>query len=666
MKAGLISIALLLLATTAFYFLKKEIPMEKNQIIPREKLFADADHLNVRISPDGNNLAYLAPYEGVMNIWVQALTKESKPRALTNSKDRKIQSLSWSYDNKHILYKKDTAGDENWKVYKLDIDSGKSTRLTPEKGVSSMILAQSPLKPTKILISQNDRNPQFYDVVEYDLQTGESKRLYENNKYVGFLFDANLNMKMGLELAPGQKIVFYKYENDKWSVYKKLKNKEDTYFTSPLFFSKDGQKIYWQNSVGREYAALTLSDFTTQDEETIFEPTKGNIEDIMVHPTEKTPISVQVNYDKSKTIILDKTYQPDFDYLNSLGLGNPSVISSTLDFNTWIVTLDNGDQPPVYYIYDRQNQKATYLFHMFESLKDYGFAKTYAKIFKARDGMELVSYLTLPKDVDQGGDVLKSVPMILFVHGGPKARDVFEYDRTWAYRQWMANRGYAVLQVNYRGSYGLGKTYMNAGNGEYAEKMHDDLIDASKWAVAHGVTTADKMCIFGGSYGGYSTLVGLTMTPTVFACGISLVGISNLQTQVDSFPEYWKPMVDQFITETGGDPNTSEGREILRKKSPITYVDQIKRPLLIVHGTNDPRVKKAESDQIVKAMQDRNIPVTYLVYPDEGHGLARPENKMSFIAAAESFLAKILHGRAEPMTDEMKKSSVEIAAGKIE
>jgi dipeptidyl aminopeptidase/acylaminoacyl peptidase len=229
----------------------------------------------------------------------------------------------------------------------------------------------------------------------------------------------------------------------------------------------------------------------------------------------------------------------------------------------------------------------------------------------------------------------------------------------------MANRGYAVLQVNYRGSFGLGKTYMNAGNGEYAGKMHDDLIDGVKWAVERNVTTADKVCIFGGSYGGYSTLLGLTITPTVFACGISLVGISNLQTQVDSFPEYWKPMIDQFIVETGGDPRTKEGREILKKKSPITYTDKIQRPLLIVHGANDPRVKQAESDQIVKAMQDRDIPVTYMVYPDEGHGLSSPKNKASFFAAAENFLAKALGGRAELIRDEIEKSSVKIMAGSI-
>lgn len=665
MKAGFIGIGILLTAGAIFYYMKGDVSMKEPQIIPRDHLFSNADHLNVRISPDGTHLAYLAPYEGVMNVWVKGLEKESEPKALTQYTDRNIQSLSWSFDNKHILYEKDTAGDENWKIYKLDIGSGKSTLLTPEKGVMARLVGQSYLKPTKIIISQNDRNPQFHDVYEYDIETNKKQLVYENNKFVGFLVDDTLDLQMALEIAPGQLLNVYKYEKGEWIPHKKLENKEDTYFTSPVFFSKEGEKAYWINSVGREYAALTVSDIKTKEENVLFEPEKGNIGGITVHPTENTPIALDVNYEKEKNIVLDDRYQKDFDYLDSLGLGAPQIISQTLDFGTWIIAFDNGAKPPVYYLYDRDKGEATYLFHMFESLKNYDFAKTYSRTFKAQDGMELVSYLTLPKEIDKGGKAKKPVPMILFVHGGPKARDTFEYSRSWHYRQWMANRGYAVLQVNYRGSYGLGKTYMNAGNGQYAEKMHDDLIDGVKWAVSQGVTTPDKVCIFGGSYGGYATLVGLTMTPHIFACGISIVGISNLQTLYESYPEYWKPMIDQFVVETGGDPRTVEGKEILRKKSPLTYVDQIQRPLLIVHGKNDPRVKQAESDQIVKAMQERDIPVTYLLYPDEGHGLSSPKNKASFFAASEKFLADILGGRFEPIKDELEKSSVQVVAGQV-
>jgi len=664
MKKVFILFSIVFITIAIIYYIKGGISMKEPQIIPREHLFSNADHMNVRISPDGKNLAYLAPHKGTMNVWVQDLEKKSTPKVITHYTDRNIHSLRWSFDNKHILYDKDSSGDENWKIYKLDVETEKSTLLTPEKGVMARFSGQSHLKPTKVIISLNERNPQFHDVYEYDLESGQKKLVYENNKFLGFLFDDELNLKIAIELAPGQLLNIHKQENGKWVPYKNIKNKEDTYFTSPILFSKDGQKVYWINSIGREYAALTLSDFDNhQDEKILFEPTKGNIGDITAHPTENTPIALQVNYEKAKYIVLDKQYEKDFETLESMGLGSPQIISQTLDFNTWIVTFDNGAEPPVYYLYNRENNKAEYLFHMFESLKEYDFAKTYSHTFTAQDGMELVAYLTLPKEVDDAGKVKKTVPMILFVHGGPKARDAYEYNNAWHYRQWMANRGYAVLQVNYRGSYGLGKTYLNAGNGEYAEKMHSDLIDGVNWAIEKGVSTSDKVCIFGGSYGGYSTLVGLTMTPTVFACGISIVGISNLQTLYESYPEYWKPMVDQFIVETGGDPRTEEGKEILRKKSPITYVDQIQRPLLIVHGKNDPRVKQAESDQIVKAMQDRDIPVTYLVYPDEGHGLSSPKNKASFFAVSEKFLANILKGRAEPIKDEMQNSSVEVVAG---
>jgi len=249
--------------------------------------------------------------------------------------------------------------------------------------------------------------------------------------------------------------------------------------------------------------------------------------------------------------------------------------------------------------------------------------------------------------------------MMLWVHGGPWARDGWGYD---PYHQWFTNRGYAVLGVNFRGSTGFGKTFLNAGNMEWGKKMHDDLIDAVDWAVAQGIADPDKVCIGGGSYGGYATLAGLTMTPDKFACGVDIVGPSNLITLFNSIPPYWAPLLNLFTTRVG-DHRTEEGRALLTERSPLTYVDQISKPLLIGQGANDPRVNQAEADQIVAAMMEKSIPVTYVLYGDEGHGFARPENRLSFNAVTEAFLAEILGGRVEPIGDDFEGSSIEVVEG---
>jgi dipeptidyl aminopeptidase/acylaminoacyl peptidase len=280
---------------------------------------------------------------------------------------------------------------------------------------------------------------------------------------------------------------------------------------------------------------------------------------------------------------------------------------------------------------------------------------------KARDGLTLVSYLSLPPGSDANGDGIPDapVPLVLNVHGGPWARDDYGFDPE---HQWLANRGYAVLGVNYRGSTGFGKSFINASNKEWAGKMHDDLLDAVEWAVAQKITTADKVAIYGGSYGGYATLVGLTFTPHTFACGVDIVGPSNLATLLATIPPYWKSFFEEFATRVG-DPRTEEGKKLLEERSPLTRVDAIKKPLLIAQGANDPRVKQAESDQIVQSMKDKGLPVTYVLYPDEGHGFARPANRTSFYAIAEGFLAQCLGGRYEPVGDDFKGPNVQVPEG---
>jgi len=310
---------------------------------------------------------------------------------------------------------------------------------------------------------------------------------------------------------------------------------------------------------------------------------------------------------------------------------------------------------------DRKAGTVTKLFDQRPALANSPLVPMQSLEIKARDGLTLVSYLSLPPGSDTNGDGIPEnpVPLVLNVHGGPWSRDTYGFDNE---HQWLANRGYAVLAVNYRGSTGFGKAFVNASNKEWAGKMHDDLLDAIDWAVAHKITTRDKVAIYGGSYGGYATLVGVTFTPDTFACGVDIVGPSNLETLLATIPPYWKAFYEEFATRVG-DPRTEEGKKLLAARSPLSRVDAIKKPLLIAQGANDPRVKQAESDQIVKSMKDKSLPVTYVLYPDEGHGFARPMNRTSFYAVAEGFLAQCLSGRYEPVGNDFKGSSIKVLEG---
>jgi dipeptidyl aminopeptidase/acylaminoacyl peptidase len=332
------------------------------------------------------------------------------------------------------------------------------------------------------------------------------------------------------------------------------------------------------------------------------------------------------------------------------------VASRTLDDKTWIVAYTMDDGPVRYYLYDRDKKEAKFLFTNRKSLEGQPLAKMHPEVIKSRDGLNLVSYLTLPidSDPDHAGRPKGPLPMVLLVHGGPWGRDNWGYN---SQHQLLANRGYAVLSVNYRGSTGLGKKFTNAGNKEWAAKMHDDLIDAVEWAISEKIADPKRVAIVGGSYGGYATLVGLTFTPERFACGVDIVGPSNLFTLLSTIPAYWAPALQMFKDRVG-DPTTPEGKKLLNERSPLNFVDKIERPLLIGQGANDPRVKQAESDQIVRAMQNKQVPLTYVLFPDEGHGFARPENNLAFFAVAEAFLARQLGGRYQPIGNDFDGSTI--------
>jgi dipeptidyl aminopeptidase/acylaminoacyl peptidase len=338
--------------------------------------------------------------------------------------------------------------------------------------------------------------------------------------------------------------------------------------------------------------------------------------------------------------VLDQSIAPDFEAITKVRQAEFGVSSRNLTDSNWLVAYSTDDGPVYYYAYDRESKTSTLLFSNRPQLEELSLASMQPISFQARDGLTIHGYLTTPVGISA-----KNLPTVLLVHGGPWVRDTWGYDPE---VQWLANRGYAVVQVNYRGSSGYGKDFLNAGNREWGAKMHDDLIDAVNWLVQQGIADSKKIAIMGGSYGGYATLVGLTFTPDVFAAGVDIVGPSNLITMMESIPPYWEPLRAMEAHRVG---NLETEQDFLKSRSPLFFVDRIKKPLLIAQGANDPRVKQAESDQIVEAMQQNGKPVEYVLYTDEGHGFARPENRLHFYAKAEEFLAKYLGGRFEPLGD---------------
>ena len=614
-----------------------------------------------RISPDGAYLSYLAPVEGVLNVWVAAVKDPDSARPITRDEERGIRHYDWTYDGQHILYYQDARGDEDWHVYATNITTGETRDLTPFEKVNSQILSVNEKTPNEILIGINTRNPQLHDVYRIELSTGERTLIEENPGFVSYLFDNDDRTRFAMTFSPtGGQVILQRDESNQWQPFLEVPN-TDALTTGLAGFDKSNQVLYMIDSRKRNTAALFTLDPASGKQELVAEDDRADVGGMLVHPTEKHVQAVSFIYDRNRWHVLDPAIQEDMDYLHSVEDGELSITSRTLDDRLWIAAyaLDNG--PVKYYLYDRNGKQANYLFSNRTDLDEYQLARMHSLTIKSRDGWDLVSYLTLPPDSVPDGEARPSnpVPLVLLVHGGPWGRDVWGYD---SQHQWLSNRGYAVLSVNFRGSTGFGKEFINAGNGEWAGKMHDDLIDAVNWAIREKITQRDQVAIMGGSYGGYATLVGLTFTPDTFVCGVDIVGPSNLVTLLQNVPPYWVPILP-MMKDRVGDWTTEEGQKSLLAKSPLARVDQIQRPLLIGQGANDPRVKQIESDQIVEAMKQKNIPVTYVLYPDEGHGFARPENRLSFYAVAEAFLSEHLGGRFEPVGEDFQGSKIQVPEG---
>ncbi|MFV2069789.1 MAG: alpha/beta fold hydrolase [Pirellulales bacterium] len=632
-----------------------------NRLIPRQVLFGNPQKATARLSPDGTWLGWLAPVDGVLNVWVAPVDDLQTGKPVTEDKRRGIRSYSWAYTSRHILYTQDKNGDENWHVYSTDVTSDKTIDLTPLESVNARINDVSDRFPEVILVGLNDRVPQLHDIYRINVVTAERELLQKNPGFAGFLADDDYQIRLAMNYTPdgGQLLLIPKADDD-WSEFLRI-DPADAMTTGPAGFDKTGKVLYLVDSRKRDTAALMTIDLASGTETLLAEDPRADVGGVLVHPTEKTVQAVSFDYMREEWKVLDPAIAADLDALKQVVDGEFVVTSRTQDDRLWTVAyvVDNG--PVRFYLYDRPKKKAKFLFSSRDDLDQYALAKMHPVIIPARDGLPLVSYLTLPVGSDPDGDGRPDhpLPMVLDVHGGPWSRDQWGYDSR---HQWLANRGYAVLSVNYRGSSGFGKKFINAANGEWAGKMHDDLLDAVDWAVRQRVADKDKVAIMGGSYGGYATLVGLTFTPKTFACGVDIVGPSSLVTLLENVPPYWMPFMP-VMKDRLGDHTTDAGRKELLARSPLARVDQIERPLLIGEGANDPRVTQLEADQIVHALQEKKIPVTYVLYPDEGHGFARPANRTSFNAVVEVFLARHLGGRYEPVGDDFSGSTITVPAG---
>lgn len=631
-------------------------------LISRQLLFGNPSKAGGQISDDGRWVAYLAPDQGVMNLWIAPSDKPAEAKVITQDRKRGIRIYGFAPDNQHVFFMQDVGGDENFQVFSVNLSSGEQRELTPPK-VRAEIVGSSARKPGELMVMLNERNEQFMDLARIDLETGKREVVLQNDAgYVSFTLDNDNEIRLAArQTAEGGTELFKHLGDGKFESYTTIPQ-TDALTTNSIGFTDDGKTLYMIDSRERDTGALYAIDWESGNRTLVHEHAKADVSDALLHPTTGVVQAVASNYLKSEWSVVDESIRGDLDTLRAkLGDGEIWVSDRTLDDSTWVVAYLASDKPSRTYIYRRAEQSLTEWFASRPDLEGTPLAKMRPVEIPARDGLTLVSYYTLPPqaDANQDGKADQASPMVLLVHGGPWARDAYGFNGS---HQWLANRGYVVLSVNFRGSTGFGKSFVNAGDREWAAKMHDDLLDAVDWAVQQGIAQKDKVAIMGGSYGGYATLVGLTFTPTTFACGVDIVGPSNLNTLLATIPPYWKPMMEMFATRVG-DPRTEEGRAFLESRSPLNFVDKIERPLLIGQGANDPRVKQSEADQIVAAMQAKNIPVTYVLYPDEGHGFARPENRLSFNAVTESFLGTCLGGRVEPVGDDFQGASISVPTG---
>ena len=593
----------------------------------------------------------------MLNLWIAPIDRVGDAHPVTTVNDRNIgPTILWMRDNRHVVFFREAAGDENWRAWRVDLETGDVRALTPGPGVTCYIQQHSRHFPSELLIAHNARNKHYFDVYRVNVATGDSTLLQLNEGVRYHFTDQQFRVRFAVRYPDDGGIEYLQRDPDgEWKVFSEI-GAEDSIATRAIEFSADGTELYWLDSRGRDTVAVVAQDLATGTMRVLAEDPRADFTELVLDPISERPVAAGRSFERVAWQVLDPDYQGDFDYLTRQSRGDLAITSISQDRQHWVVAYQYDNAATEWFYYDRAGRQAKRLFSSSPAWEGVPFVPMEPVVIHARDGLELVSYLSRPR----GAAPTEPLPLVLLVHGGPWGRDVWGF---YANHQLLADRGYAVLSVNFRGSTGFGKAFVNAADLEWAGKMHDDLIDAVDWAIVHKIADPARVAIMGTSYGGYAALVGLTFTPEKFACAVDLVGISNLVTWLNTLPEYWLTW-KSLLKGRVGDYTSEAGLRFLEERSPLNRAGQIVRPLLIGQGANDVRVKAAESEQIVTSMQQHGIPVTYVYYSNEGHGLGRPENRISFAAVVEAFLATHLGGRCEPVGNDFADSTIEFRVGR--
>ncbi len=599
--------------------------------IPREVLFGNPTKALPRVSPNGKKIAYLAPHENVLNIWIRTIGQDDD-HVVTHDTYRGIRWYMWSPDSNALLYIQDKDGDENWCIYRIDIATQAVINLTPFEGVQAHLIALSK-SGTDALLELNKDDPRLHDLYHLDMSKGELTLVEKNPGTVTeWLIDTHMHVK-GIVTAREDGGIEVLIRQSPDAEFKKLLEWgfEDGRSSGVLGFTRDDKELYILDSSATNTSCLAKIDCATEHFTMLYHDEGYDIGSVMINPKTRELEAVVIAKAHNEFVIFDQQVKQDLEFLAQVDGGECVIISRDDEDMLWIVAFFKDNGPVTCYAFDRKHKSVVFLFDSRPALKEYTLAAMEPFSLVARDGLKLEGYVTYPVDAER-----HDLPMVLNVHGGPWSRDTWGCDPE---AQWFANRGYMCVQVNFRGSTGYGKAFLNAANKEWGNKMHHDLIDTVKYFIDGGIADSKRIAIYGGSYGGYAALCGAAFTPDVFCCAIDIVGPSNLLTLIQSIPPYWfheLTMIYQRI----GNPETEE--DFLKTCSPLFSVDKIKIPLLIVQGAQDPRVKQTEAEQIVAALKEKSIDHEYLLFPDEGHGFAKPENRLKFYECVERFLANNL------------------------
>ncbi len=609
-------------------------------LVPRETFFGDPDVASAHLSFDGAWVAYVSPVDGVRNLWVAPVGDLGAARPLTRVTDRPISSfVQWAYTHRHVVFFEERDGDENWRASSVDIHDGTIVPLTPPRGVRTWVQEVSQRFPREILLTHNEREKRFFDLYRIDVVTGKSTLLFENHQFGRLITDSAFQLRLALRwLKDGSVEVLERRPSGTFVLFMSIPRGEVD-GTRMLDFSVDGKTFYLFDTRDRDKAALVAVDMATRRARVLAADPDADVTRVLLHRVTRRPLAAAAVVDRRRWHVVDPSFAADLKTIQSSTTGDVDLVGLSADASRVMVLIQHDAASPEWILYDRAARRTRPLFKARPNLDGLPLRPLEPVTFPARDGLKIQGYLTRPAPDAQ------NVPMVLVIHGGPYLRDVWGFNPT---HQWLANRGYAVLSINYRGSTGFGKAFVTAADREWGRKMHDDLIAGVDWAVARGIADPKRVGFYGGSYGGYAALTAATRTPEVFACIVDIYGIANLLTFMAAVPPYWAPVFSVWKNRVG-DPDTEEGRAFLRERSPLTHIDRAFRPILIVQGLEDVRVTRAESEQMVAALRRRNVPVTYVVFPDEGHDFSKPRNEIAFRAVTEAFLAKHLGGSAQPI-----------------